>query len=134
MSGHDGYSFFSRAYWTEVGVISRWQLMAVYLLIIGVMLAGFVDSAKRREDLKEQSRDTAVRLEAQTRMAAADIKRSRRAAVVATCREQNARRDAALAVLYRQIRDNAARANAQGLIVALAPAQDCQARAQRLVP
>jgi predicted kinase len=143
MNGHNGPSFFSREYWTEVGVIPRWQLLAVYSLVVGAGLAGFIDSNHRRDDLKEQSRETAARLAEQTRSAAAGIKESRRQAVIATCREQNARHDNTLAELDRQImelpparraRAERNRVGTEALIDALAPKQDCVARARRLVP
>lgn len=44
-----------RAYWTAKGVIPRWQLVAVYLLITGIGIAGFY-SINQALDRIQQSR------------------------------------------------------------------------------
>lgn len=121
MRGHDGHRWFSRAYWTEVGVIPRWQLVAVYLLIAGGGVAGFHQSSGARDEIQQ----------------------SRHEAVVRTCREQNARHNRTIKKLDSLIarEGNAARGrrarqrrdSTVALIDALVPKKNCKQRADALV-
>jgi hypothetical protein len=104
-----------RGFWRQTGVIPRWQLLTVYVLIVASGVAGFVS-----------------------------IKDSRRDAIERTCREQNERHDKAIAKLDQIIaelppgpRKRDAEQRRPGtilLIDALAPKKDCEERAKRLVP
>lgn len=100
-------------YWTQTGVIPRWQLVTVYSLVIVLGVAGFLS-----------------------------IQDSRRDAIVRTCTEQNIRHDRTVAKLDHLIAKQPAEPDAEqrrkstvALIDTLAPKiKDCARRAERLVP
>jgi hypothetical protein len=101
-------------------VIPRWQLVAVYVLIVAAGALGIT-----------QTQHVAHRADALAR----DIQAQRVSSIVQSCEQQNARHDATIATLDRLIRQQPAgqrrraersRASTVLLIDALAPMRDCQ--------
>lgn len=135
-----------KAYWTEKGVIPRWQLLGVYALVILVGVIGFnivgsaadkaTSAANEAKAASAVNRKLAVTAKVQatkTRRLAVRIQRQRKA----LCKDQNGRHDATLAQLDKQLKlivkkhpDEAAaikesRAGNIALISALAPKRKC---------
>lgn len=120
MSGHPKRRKDDGSYWRATGVIPRWQLLAVYVLIVAAGAAGFWQTssvANRADDF------------------ARDVQSQRVVAIRANCQEQNQRHDDTIRTLDHLIarippgagRDRAL-ANRRGtvlLIDALAPKRDC---------
>ena len=121
MRPHNGHHWLSREYWTEVGVIPRWQLLAVYLIIVCGGLWGFYQNGEARDDIQE----------------------SRREAIIISCEQQNERHDQTVRQLDRNIADippgprkrraRVSRDHTVALIDALVPTTDCEHRADRLI-
>lgn len=129
-----------RRYWTATGVIPRWQLVAVYALVIGACIVGFVtigNAVHRANSATRANRALAQRADAQARATqrqAAAIQRQRRE----LCKDQNDRHDATireLDVIVRRLEHTAppaqraqlkaSRAYNVLLINALAPRRRC---------
>lgn len=137
----DNGGVFSRSYWTSRGVVPRWQLLLVYLLIAAVGIVGFVsvgNQADKATKTAEETRKLALvsaTLSRDTARLAREIQSSR----TTLCEDQNKRHDRTIERLNKIIDqakrrqpDRAAeieRARAQNilLIEALAPEQDCAA-------
>lgn len=105
-----------RNFWTQTGVIPRWQLLAVYLTIVAAGVIGFWQTssvANRADDL------------------ARDVRDSRMQAIITTCQQQNDRN----AEIVRTIRDLNPRVKlgvAQRFADSIAPRFDCKKRAKEL--
>lgn len=132
MKPHNGHHWLSRAYWTETGVIPRWQLLAVYGIIVCGGLWGFHQADAQRDEIEAQ----AIRSDQR-------IQESRRDAVIISCRQQNERHDRTIRQLDRNIaglprgperlRARQRRDSTVSLIDALVPKTDCKQRAEMLV-
>lgn len=96
-----------REYWTATGVIPRWQLFAVYALVIGVGIVGFWrvgDAASRADEsaskVKRLSEDNA-RLGKENRKLSLAIQAQRVATIFDSCTDQNNRHDDAVKITIR---------------------------------
>lgn len=47
-----------RGFWTQRGVIPRWQLVLVYLLIVAAGAAGFSKTSAQQDDIQDLSQRT----------------------------------------------------------------------------
>jgi hypothetical protein len=83
----------SRSYWTTPGVIPRWQLFVVYLVIAVVGVVGFVrigNQADRAEELAKENRALTL----QVRHLAVTTRNDRAASIAAGCERNSASVDA----------------------------------------
>lgn len=123
----------SVAYWKQVGVIPRWQLVAVYTLVIAAGALGFQQTSKvahRADDLSKQNKITATQAAILTR----EVARQRRDTILASCLDTNSRHDDVEREIIKLIPpdvDPAERArrvsSARRLAEAVAPKRDCNA-------
>jgi hypothetical protein len=116
----DGRGFW--AWWTATGVIPRWQLLLVYVLVI---VAGMVGMASTRS-VADRANGAAL----DAKHAVAQVQASR----IELCEQANERHDAVIAELERQIarlspkrraEANARKAGTIALLEAIAPRRDC---------
>lgn len=116
--------FFHKRYWTATGVIPRWQLVAVYALVITVSVIGF--ASVRHQNAKTH------RVAQRAAALVVEVQRQRKA----VCLDQNRRHDRTIAKLDfliahvpPRLRKQAAasRAGNVTLINALAPRRNCAA-------
>lgn len=103
-------------YWTATGVIPRWQLVAVYVLVVGATVVGFISVSHQTNRVNDAVRQ---------------IQRQR----YYLCQDQNRRHDltikrldeliAATSPPRRKKRAERSRAGTLQLINALAPRRNC---------
>lgn len=125
-----------KRYWTETGVIPRWQLFAVYVLIFAAGFIGFltlrgaVDKSNKATRANHVLAVQAARQAATTKRLTATIQKQRKD----LCQDQNARRRSTikrLNLLTKQLPPSAERSlrrrSTIQLINALAPPRNCAA-------
>lgn len=133
-----------RAYWTARGVIPRWQLFLVYVVVVGAGAYGLQSNAATAGKAKDAvARSTATAIEAshaarQAKSAALQANHAVRrvqASRLEQCQEANHRHDGAFRVLNESLRQlppaERARAELQrkqtvAFIQALAPRRNCR--------
>lgn len=127
-----------RHYWTATGVIPRWQLVAVYALVLTVVLIGYLRVGNVADDAHSAANQAKVAAhDAQAaahnaQRAVAGVQRQRKD----LCKDQNGRRKATIDRLDELIaklppdqkaQAKSIRASNVSLINALAPKRNCAA-------
>jgi preprotein translocase subunit SecG len=115
------------SYWTERGIIPRWQYMLVYVFITMVMILGFASTrhqAQRTDKVVKQNQLIAKRADILARQQI----QSRKDSIRETCEQQNQRHDDLLKLL-RKIAPKVA----QPLADTGWPVFDCSQRVRDLV-
>jgi hypothetical protein len=138
----------TRSYWTARGVVPRWQLLVVYLVVVAITVVGFIRIGHQASNAEDTARQTAQLTRATNKLARENaaltlaIQHQRTETIRSSCEDQNRRHDATIAkldvVLRRAVPDPTTRLRIRTqnalLIDALAPHQDCATITQKAAP